>query len=129
MRRRSVVLGVDHALTLRSVTALADAMGSDLWAVLAKSQSYHPPAGLVSQLDGPLKGWFASCVTRHGGLGLRATLSPQKQLCFYLHGEAGSGKSSLVRALLPALVAVVRRHLHPECCGGFVKQGLNKNSV
>ena len=55
-----------------------------------------------------------------------STLTIHAYRRYGLIGRNGEGKSSLLRALLPALVAVVRRFLHPECLGGFVKQTLNK---
>lgn len=106
--------------------ALGREMTDALWAELVSGQGYHPPAELVAALTPLIVPWIASCVTRHGGLAVRATLGPQRHLCLYLHGRAGCGKSSLVRAMLPALVRVIRRYLHPECYGGFVKQALNK---
>ena len=126
--RRFVWLPSLTALLANSdVHALAASMAQRLWWEIRKTQGYYPPAQLVAALDAPFREWFASCLTRHGGvLALRAGLAPKSQLCFYLHGAAGSGKSSMVRALLPAVVSVVRASLHPECAGAFVKQGLNK---
>jgi hypothetical protein len=69
-----------------SAEALSEAMVGALWRQLTRAQSYHPPADLVAELTPPIRAWFASCLKRHGGLGLRAALTPQHQLCFYLHG-------------------------------------------
>ena len=113
-------------VSAQSAEALGREMCEATWAELAAAQAYHPPAGLVGALTPTLIDWFSSCMSRHAGLAVRATLAPQRHICLYLHGGAGCGKSSFVRALLPALVAVVRRYLHPEAMGGFVKQALNK---
>ena len=95
---------------------------------LRRGAGYYPPSGLVDALTPPLSEWLASSLVRRGGglLGLRASLTPAHPLCFYLHGEAGAGKSALVRGVLPSLVRAIRRHLHPECHGALVKQTLNK---
>ena len=45
-------------------------MAHDLWAELAGAQGYHAPAALVARLAPQLVPWLASCVRRHGGLGL-----------------------------------------------------------
>ena len=108
------------------VSPLAEQMCARLWRELRRTQGYYPPELLVSTLGPPLADWLGSCLAAHGGLALRATLAPKRQLCFYLHGAAGAGKSSMVRSLLPALVSVIRAFLHPDCAGAFVKQALNK---
>lgn len=64
----------------------------------------------------------------HGGIPLRAALVPKQPLCLYIYGAAGCGKSSFVRALLPALARTIRAWIHPALDSGFVKQGLNKSS-
>lgn len=55
-----------------------------------------------------------------------AHFSPTYPLSLYLHGAAGSGKSSLVRGLFPSLNAAIARHCDPELLVRFVKQNLNK---
>ena len=109
-----------------SASTLSTQMVVALWDELMNGM-YRPSTILTNALTEPLTSWFTSCITRHGGLGLRATFQPQQQLCLYLHGVAGAGKSSFARALLPAIVTIVRRFLHPECSGAFVKQALNKS--
>ncbi len=104
---------------------LSLAMSARLWLELRRQQ-YHPSDEFRASIEPVLLRWFQSCVTGHGGLRLRACLRPQTPVCLYLHGAAGSGKSSVVRALLPALSATVRAFLHPELLGAFVKQNLNK---
>ena len=92
------------------------------------TQGFWPSASLREAVEPSLKGWLASCL-RHGsaaGVPLRAAVRPQTPLCLYLHGEAGSGKSSFVRALLPALAATLRAYLDPELGTHSVKQTLNK---
>ena len=92
------------------------------------TQGFWPSASLREAVEPSLKEWLASCL-RHGsaaGVPLRAAVRPQTPLCLYLHGEAGSGKSSFVRALLPALAATLRAYLDPELGAHSVKQTLNK---
>ncbi|KAL7538290.1 hypothetical protein ACHAXR_008440 [Thalassiosira sp. AJA248-18] len=57
---------------------------------------------------------------------LNAHFTPTYPLSLYLHGTAGAGKSSLVRALLPALNSAIATHCDPELLVRFVKQNLNK---
>ena len=52
--------------------------------------------------------------------------TPTYPLSLYLYGSAGAGKSSLVRALLPALNTAIGEHCDPELLVRFVKQNLNK---
>ena len=91
-------------------------------------QGFWPSASLREAVEPSLQAWLASCL-RYGsaaGVPLRAALRPQAPLCLYLYGEAGSGKSSFVRALLPALAATLRAYLDPELAAHSVKQTLNK---
>ncbi|KAL7545415.1 hypothetical protein ACHAWF_008762 [Thalassiosira exigua] len=60
---------------------------------------------------------------------LNAHFDPTHPLSLYLRGTAGAGKSSLVRALLPALSAAISAHCDPEILVRFVKQNLNKPSA
>ena len=117
-----------HVLATPEPAAVGERVCRAFWRELRRKQGYFPPAELTAALTPPLTDWLASCVTLRGGglLCVRASLAPKRQLCFYLDGAPGAGKSSLVRALLPSLVGAIRRHLHPECHGAFVKQGLNK---
>ena len=112
-------------LRIPNADTLAGELLTRLWAEL-RSRGYWPSAALRAALAPPLRGWFASCVQGHGRLRLRAELRPSRPLCLYLHGPAGAGKSSLLRALLPALLATARAALHPQLHGRFVKQNLNK---
>ena len=115
-----------HLLGGADAHAVARTMCARLWIELRRHR-FHPYQAVTRAIEDGLLGWFGSCLTAHGGtLRLRACLGPKQQLCLYLHGAAGSGKSSLVRALLPALAATVRAYLHPELQGAFVKQNLNK---
>jgi len=108
------------------VELLSQAMTARLWREL-RWQQYYPSDEIRASLESCLLRWFRSClIDRNGALRLRACLRPQTPICLYLHGAAGSGKSSIVRALLPALSATVRAFLHPELLGAFVKQNLNK---
>lgn len=108
------------------VELLSQAMTARLWREL-RWQQYYSSDEIRASLEPCLLRWFRSCLLeRNGGLRLRACLRPQTPICLYLHGAAGSGKSSIVRALLPALSATVRAFLHPELLGAFVKQNLNK---
>ncbi|KOO29650.1 hypothetical protein Ctob_008264 [Chrysochromulina tobinii] len=108
------------------VELLSQAMTARLWREL-RWQQYYPSDEIRASLEPCLHRWFRSClIDRNGALRLRACLRPQTPICLYLHGAAGSGKSSIVRALLPALSATVRAFLHPELLGAFVKQNLNK---
>ena len=91
-------------------TALATMMAARLYTELRRHQ-YHISPQLQSHLHDSFHKWFRSCVLAPGGLRLRAELRPREPLCLYLHGAAGSGKSSIVRALLPALGATVRAFL------------------
>ena len=58
--------------------------------------------------------------------GRNAHFDPVHPLSLYLHGTAGAGKSSLVRALVPAVHATISAHCDPELALRFVKQNLNK---
>jgi len=51
---------------------------------------------------------------------------PTYPLSLYIWGEAGAGKSSFVRNLLPALNSAIALHSDPELMVRFVKQNLNK---
>ena len=55
-----------------------------------------------------------------------AHFTPTSPLSLYLHGKAGSGKSSFVRNLPPALEATIEEYADPEILVRFVKQNLNK---
>lgn len=55
-----------------------------------------------------------------------AQFSPTRPLSLYLHGKAGSGKSSFVRNFQPALEATIEETVDPEILARFVKQNLNK---
>ena len=44
----------------------------------------------------------------------------------YLHGIAGSGKSSFARAFVPALAEALEEHVDPQLQVRFVKFNLNK---
>ena len=55
-----------------------------------------------------------------------AHFQPTYSLSLYLHGTAGSGKSSLVRTLFPAINDAISTHADPEILVRFVKQNLNK---
>ena len=115
------VLRVQHA------DDLTRQMLARLWREL-HTQGFWPSASLRAAVEPGLTEWIASCL-RHrsaAGVPLRAAVRPQTPLCLYLHGEAGSGKSSFVRALLPALAATLRAHLDPELAAHAVKQTLNK---
>ena len=57
---------------------------------------------------------------------LNAHFDPNSALSLYLHGKAGSGKSSFVRNFQPALEATVEEHMDPEILVRYVKQNLNK---
>ncbi len=55
-----------------------------------------------------------------------AQFSPTRPLSWYLHGPAGTGKSSFVRNIQPALEATIDEAVDPEIVARFVKQNLNK---
>lgn len=55
-----------------------------------------------------------------------AHFAPTYPLSLYLWGNAGAGKSSLVRNLFPALNSAISSHCDPELMVRFVKQNLNK---
>ena len=125
-RRFAWVPALSKLLATLDSAALAQQMVAQLWECMRRTQQIYVPSALRTQLEALLTEWFKSSLTTHGGLRVRASFMPRTQLCLYMHGAAGAGKSSSVRALLPALVATVRASLHPEMQGGFVKQTLNK---
>jgi len=57
---------------------------------------------------------------------LNAHFVPTYPLCFYFHGKAGSGKSSLVRNFSYALNTTIEDFVDPEVMVRMVKQNLNK---
>ena len=114
-------------LRVQDTDDLTREMLARVWRELL-TQGFWPSASLQEAIEPSLREWLASCL-RHGsaaGVPLRAAVRPQTPLCLYLHGEAGSGKSSFVRALLPALAATLRAYLDPELAAHSVKQTLNK---
>ncbi|KAL1528709.1 hypothetical protein AB1Y20_010043 [Prymnesium parvum] len=121
----SWVPSLSKVLEMRSAERLGQAATESLWEELRKG-GFWPSSALRDQLRPLFEGWFRTCFMTHGGIPLRAALSPKQPLCLYLHGTAGSGKSSLVRSLLPAIACAVRGWLNPGLQAGFVKQGLNK---
>jgi cytidylate kinase len=55
-----------------------------------------------------------------------AHFTPSYHVSFYLHGPAGSGKSSLARHFTSALHAAIEQHMDGDVLVRFVKQNLNK---
>lgn len=58
---------------------------------------------------------------------LNAHFTPTYPLSLYLYGQAGSGKSSLLRHLHTAIQTAISQHCDPELSVRFVKQNLNKS--
>ena len=126
-RRFAWIPSLLAVLRVQGTDDLTREMLARVWRELL-TQGFWPSASLQEAIEPSLKEWLASCL-RHGsaaGVPLRAAVRPQMPLCLYLHGEAGSGKSSFVRALLPALAATLRAYLDPELAAHSVKQTLNK---
>jgi hypothetical protein len=114
----------------------------EFWDRVRGECHYHPPAGLRRALSPPLRRFFRSGLARSPSpsssstttqqqresvLCLLAGFRPRYPLAAYLHGPAGTGKSSFVRAFSRALEGVLRRHADPSLGAvHVVKQLLNK---
>lgn len=114
------------ALT-RGAEAVSELMVDTFWTQLLR-QGYFCATEIQTLLAPSLNHYFLSGVTRDSTvpIQLNAHFTPTFPLCFYLHGKAGVGKSSLAHAFAPALNATVEQYADPEIVVRFVKQNLNK---
>ena len=110
-----------------SLQNLLDALLETFWSSLL-SHSYFATPALIHQLTPELTKFLQSGLTQNPLLPLllNAHFSPTYPLAFYLHGLAGAGKSSFVRAFIPALNETIEENLDPELLVRYVKQNLNK---
>lgn len=108
--------------------AVAAAMTYHFWEQLLR-RGYYATESLQKAMSPDLEKFFLSGISRDTSLPLilRAHFTPTHPLCFYFHGKAGSGKSSLVRNFAPALQSTVEQFCDPEMLVRFVKQNLNKS--
>jgi hypothetical protein len=108
---------------------VVEEMIQSFWKHLLR-HGYFATSVLKGLLRDDLQKFFFSGMTHNPKLPLQlnAHFNPNSALALYLHGKAGSGKSSLVRNFQPALEATIEKYLDPEILVRFVKQNLNKVS-
>jgi len=112
------------------LVSIADNMLTSTWSCLLRN-GYYVDEARKSSLGPELRKFYISGLVSGSVDGnlpilLNAHFTPTHPLSLYLHGTAGAGKSSLVRALTPAIHSSISRHADPELLVRFVKQNLNK---
>ena len=107
--------------------AVAMDMVSSFWCRLLR-HGYFATSALKEAMTPDIRKYFVSGITNDPTLPLllNAHFNPSYPLSFYLHGKAGSGKSSLVRYFSPVLNGTVEEYCDPDILVRFVKQNLNK---
>jgi hypothetical protein len=97
---------------------------ADFWASI-KSYPYAPSKNLVDCVTLSLEGYISSGVQRES-----ASFCPtSRPLSFYLHGAAGTGKTTFVSAFSAALQSCLRSRLDPEREVRVVKVPLNSTTA
>eukprot|EP00980_Cylindrotheca_fusiformis_P015074 scaffold4157_cov136-Cylindrotheca_fusiformis.AAC.24 len=106
---------------------VAKEMIASFWSHMLRN-GYFATHSLKMLLECDLQRFFLSGITSDVRipLQLNAHFSPSTALSLYLHGKAGSGKSSFVRNFQPSIEATIEEFLDPEILVRFVKQNLNK---
>lgn len=108
-------------------TALVAAFVDAFWDAVLE-HGYMPSASLRTIVTGSVEAFVRSGIVRRGGstIPLEAQFEPTAPLSLYLHGAPGTGKSSFVRAFIPALNRAINDFLDPHMEVRFVKHNLNK---
>jgi len=119
-----------HTILTRGPKELVSDMINSFWTCVIQN-GYYPTTKLKDVLEPKLSCFFLSGLTttsRNSNLPvpLKANFLPRSPLSIYLHGKAGSGKSSLAKVVPTALQETLGQYVDPECMVRFVKQNLNK---
>eukprot|EP00977_Amphora_coffeiformis_P016476 scaffold5108_cov172-Amphora_coffeaeformis.AAC.25 len=107
--------------------AMAQAMTGAFWSHLLR-RGYFATEKMQTDLSPELEKYFLFGISNDltVPLLLNAHFQPTYPLCYYFHGKAGSGKSSLARNFSYALNATIEDLVDPEIMVRVVKQNLNK---
>eukprot|EP00978_Attheya_sp_CCMP212_P010188 scaffold24468_cov47-Attheya_sp.AAC.4 len=107
--------------------AIAEAMIESFWSNVLR-HGYFATTEIRNEFTDDLRKFFLSGIAHDltTPLKLNARFTPEYALSFYVHGQAGAGKSAFVRSFSPALNEAIGQHADPEILVRFVKQTLNK---